>query len=152
MSDAMSCVVDASVMIKLFLQEDLSEAVQQIVDDIVLNAAISTLLIVPDLFFVECANILRSKVRFNGYPPQTAIQAMSYLRELALPTTPTTDLVEDALAIAFVYDLTAYDAVYVALAAQHDLPLLTADARLVQQLHGSQYTLINIKDYLAASL
>jgi predicted nucleic acid-binding protein len=137
-------------MIKLFLQEDLSEAVQQIVDEIVLNAASPTALIVPDLFFVECANILRSKVRFNGYPPQTAIQAMRYLLELALPTTSTADLVEEALAIAFVYDLTAYDAVYVALAAQHGIPLLTADARLVQQLHGTAHELIGIEDYLAA--
>jgi len=146
----MNCVVDASVMIELFLQEDLSEAVQQIVDEIVLNVAGPTPLLVPDLFYVECGNILRSKVRFNGYPPQTAIQAMRYLRELALPTTSTADLVEDALAIAFVYDITAYDAVYVALAAQHGIPLLTADAKLVQQLQGSPYELIGIEDYLAA--
>lgn len=150
MSDNVPCVVDASVMIKLFLQEELSEAVQQIVDDLMLNTASSVALIVPDLFFVECANILRSKVRFNGYPPQTAIQAMRYLRELALSTTPTADLVEDALAIAFVYDISAYDAVYVALAAQRGLPLLTADTRLVQQLQGSPHELIGIEDYLTS--
>jgi len=146
----MNCVVDAGVMIKLFLREELSEAVQQIVDEIVLNAASPTALIVTDLFFVECANILRSKVRFNGYPPQIAIQAMRYLRELALPTTSTADLVEEALAIAFVYDLTAYDGVYIALAARHCIPLLTADAKLVQQLHGSPHELISIEKYLTS--
>jgi len=150
MSDNMTCVVDASVMIKLFLQEELSEAVQRIVDEIVLNAAGPAPLLVPDLFYVECGNILRSKVRFNAYPPQTAIQVMHYLRELVLPTTPTADLVEEALAIAFVYDLTAYDAVYVALAAQHNIPLLTADAKLVQQLQGSPHEIIGIEEYLAA--
>jgi predicted nucleic acid-binding protein len=144
-------VVDATVMTKLFLQEDLSEAVQQIVNDIVVNAVTPATFIVPDLFFVECANILRSKVRFNGYPPQVAIKAMRYLRSLTLPTTPTADLVEEALAIAFVYDLTAYDAVYVALASQHGLPLLTADTRLVERLHGSPYSLIGIEDYLTSS-
>lgn len=142
-------VVDASVLIKLFLQEDQSEAVQQIIDDIYLNHAIPASLIVPDLMFVECANILRTKVRFHGYPPQTAIQAMRYLRALALPTTASADLVEDVLSIAFVYDISAYDAVYVALAGQQHISLITADARLAQQLHGSPYSLISIEDYLS---
>ncbi len=146
-----SCVIDASVLIQIFLQEELSEAVQQIIDDTYLNTAEPVSLIIPDLLFVECANILRSKVRFNGYPPKTALQAMCYLRALALPTTSTADLVEEALAIAFIYDLTAYDAVYVALAAQKSIPLLTADARLVQKLQESPYELISIEDYLATS-
>jgi predicted nucleic acid-binding protein len=143
------CVVDASVMVKLFLQEDLSEDVQQIVDDMYLDAPNPDAFIVPDLFFVECANILRSKVRFNGYPPQTAMQAMRYLQTLALPTTSTADLVEDALAIAFIHNITAYDAVYVALAARQGIPLLTADARLGQQLQGSAHELLSIQDYVS---
>ncbi len=151
MKTCSSCVVDASVVIKIFLQEDLSEEVQQIIDDIYLDTTESATLLVPDLFFVECANILRSKVRFDGYPPQTAVHAMRYLRALAFPTTSTAELVEDALSIAFIHDLTAYDAVYVALAAQKGIPLLTADARLVQKLQGSRYDLISIEDYLTVT-
>lgn len=144
-----SCVIDASVVIKIFLQEDLSEEVQQIIDDIYLDIREPMSLIVPDLFFVECANILRAKVRFNGYPPQTALQAMRYLRGLTIPAISTADLIEDALSIAFIHDITAYDAVYVALAAQHQIPLLTANTRLVQQLQGGPCVLLGIEEYLA---
>ena len=143
------CVIDASVGIKLFLQEEQSEDVQEIFDSY-LDESVPASLCTPDLFFVECANILRSKVRFSGYPPQTAIQAMTYLRALAIPATSTADLVEDALAITCTHEITAYDAVYVALAARKSLPLLTADDRLIRKLQGSAYQLLNIGDYLTS--
>jgi len=151
MKTGFSCVIDASVVIKIFLQEDLSEEVQQIIDDNYLNSAEPASLIVPDLLFVECANILRSKVRFDGYPPKQALEALHYLRSLALPATSNAELIEEALAIALIYEITAYDAIYVALTAQNNIPLLTADARLVQRLQGSPYDLISIEDYLSTS-
>ena len=41
--------------------------------------------------------------------------------------------------IALAYDITAYDACYVALAQQLDAPLITADETLVRKLVGTAY-------------
>ena len=47
-------VVDASVGIKLFVEEEFSEKVQALFDLLAKNPP--TKLFVPDLFYVECAN------------------------------------------------------------------------------------------------
>lgn len=56
------------------------------------------------------------------------------LGQLALLASPAQALAGEALDIALAHDITAYDATYVALAQQLDLPLITADARLVRLL------------------
>jgi predicted nucleic acid-binding protein len=58
---------------------------------------------------------------------------------LALRSVSTADLVAEALVIALAYDVTAYDACYVALAQQIDAPLVTADESLVRKLAGTAY-------------
>jgi len=50
------CVVDASVGIKLFLVEKFSDGVDQLFEQ--LAAEPPARFYVPDLFFVECANVL----------------------------------------------------------------------------------------------
>jgi predicted nucleic acid-binding protein len=92
---------------------------------------------VPDLFFVECANILWKYVRRFGYPADNARQDVADLRALALTTVSTADLLEPALELALTCDITAYDASYAALATQLDLPLITADAPLAGKLRAS---------------
>ena len=92
---------------------------------------------VPDLFYIECANILWKYVQRAGLPPETATAFMADLGTLALSRTPTAELAEDALALALAHHITAYDAAYVALAARLGLPLVTADARLAAAMPGS---------------
>ena len=50
------CVVDASVGIKLFVDEPLSEQAHHLFEKLVLDPPVE--LYVPDLFFIECTNIL----------------------------------------------------------------------------------------------
>jgi predicted nucleic acid-binding protein len=52
----------------------------------------------------------------------------------------------DALRLALEYGISAYDAVYVALAAEERLPLVTADARLVRALAGSPHACLHLDD------
>jgi len=66
---------------------------------------------------------------------------------IKLPTTPTADLMAQALKLAFVYNITAYDACYLALAELHGIPLLTADIRLQNSLKGSHILLLTIAEY-----
>ncbi len=125
------CVVDASLGIKLFLVEPLSDAAH------VLFAHLSddppARLYVPELFFIECANILWKYVRRFGYPAVNAVQDIGDLVRLPLQRVPMTVLAETALAMAVQYGSTAYDSAYVALAQQLGLPLITADEALVRR-------------------
>lgn len=130
-----SCIVDASVGVKLFLVEPDSEAADRLFDELTSNPPVK--FYVPDLFYVECANILWKYTRHFGYPVDSARQDVIDLQRLHLVTVSTADLLVPALDLALAYDLTAYDACYVTLAQQLTLPLITADASLVRKLDSS---------------
>lgn len=132
------CVVDASVGIKLFVKEDLSEMADRLFDRLTNQPPAQ--FYVPDLFYIECTNILWKYVRRFGYNPDQARQDVADLRSLALITVAMADLIEPAMDVALTYDVTAYDASYVALAQQLELPLITADKTLVRKLAGSEMT------------
>lgn len=131
------CVVDASVGIKLFLDEPLSERADALFDH--LSDNLPALLHVPDLFFIECANILWKYVRYHGYPREDALLDVIDLGDLNLRAVPTQELIEAALPIALNLGITAYDASYVALSQKLDLPLVTADEPLARRLAGSEF-------------
>jgi predicted nucleic acid-binding protein len=92
---------------------------------------------VPDLFFIECANILWKYTRRYGYPPEAAQQDVVDLARLPLQSASTADLAEEALVLAVAHEITACDAAYVALARRLSLPLVTADEPLVHRLAGT---------------
>jgi predicted nucleic acid-binding protein len=52
----------------------------------------------------------------------------------------------EALGLALEYGISAFDAVYVALASEEGLPLVTADARLVRALAGSPHSALHLED------
>ena len=129
------CVVDASVGIKLFLVEELSDRADRLFSN--LAGYRPARFYVPDLFYAECANILWKYVRRFGYPADNARQDVADLGSLALLTVSTSDLLESTLELALAYDITAYDACYAALARQLELPLVTADTSMARKLDGS---------------
>lgn len=131
------CVVDASVGIKLFLDEPLSERADALFDH--LSDDLPARLHVPDLFYIECANILWKYVQYHGYPREDALQDVIDLSDLSLRAVPTQDLVEAALPIALDLGITAYDASYVALSQKLDLPLVTADEPLARHLASREF-------------
>jgi predicted nucleic acid-binding protein len=79
-------------------------------------------LLVPDLFYIECTNILWKYTRRLGLPPGDARLFIERLGQLAITAYSTASLMADALDIAMEHGLTAYDAAYVALARQLSLP------------------------------
>ena len=64
------CVVDASVAIKLFVDEESSEQADKLFEQLASDPP--TRFYVPDLLFIECANILWKYVRNYGYPAENA--------------------------------------------------------------------------------
>jgi predicted nucleic acid-binding protein len=131
MTAPFSCVVDASVAVKLYLAEPLAAEAVALFG---LLADPANVFHVPGLFYVECANIFWKYVQ-RGLA--TAIQAsndLASLKALPLQRTPTFDLADDALTLALTHGITAYDACYVALASRQAVPLITADQKLERKL------------------
>jgi len=131
----LACVVDASVGIKLFVDEPLSEQANLLFDGLTLQPP--AVLYVPDLFFIECANILWKYSRRFGRPLEDSLADLADLGQLALHVVSTADLMEQALALASQTGLTAYDACYAALARRLDLPLITADEALFKAISSA---------------
>jgi predicted nucleic acid-binding protein len=123
-----SCVIDASVGMKLVVDESLSDEVAQFITGVIRDGGT---LFVPDLFYVECTNVLWKHVRRFGYPAELAHTHLGILMRLSVKTMPTFPLLDQALTLAMTYGLSAYDACYVALADHLALPLITADVKLV---------------------
>jgi predicted nucleic acid-binding protein len=121
-------VVDASVGIKLFVNEEFSGQAYALFSHLAADPPAE--LYVPDLFYIECANILLKYVRRFGRSLDDAQADLADLNRLALKSTPTADLMEESLSLASEKNLTAYDACYAILARQLDLQLITADKQL----------------------
>ena len=138
-----ACVIDASLGIKLFVLEVGSEKVDRLFNLLTVDPPYN--FFVPDLFYIECANILWKYVKRFGYPAASARQDINDLLALALHSIPTTELAAEALELALEFDLTAYDACYVALARLLELPLLTADVALAMKLGNTEYYLYRIR-------
>ena len=126
------CVVDASVGIKLFVDEPLSEQAHQLFAGLVDDPPAQ--LYAPDLFFIECANILWKYIRRFGRSLAHSQADLADLSNLGLRATSTAELMEEALTLAAQTGLTAYDACYAALARRLELPLVTADDTLFKAI------------------
>ncbi len=122
-------IIDTSVAIKMFYEEEETQNALRIFDAI---AGHSARAMVPDLLFYEFANVLKSKARVPGTDVDAAITT---LHELPWEVVgPTAHLMSNALHIADVYDISVYDAAYVALAIEWDMPLITADKKLQEKV------------------
>lgn len=126
------CVLDASVGIKLFVEEEFSDKVERLFAKLAEDPR--TEIHVPDLFYIECANILLKYTRRFDRPLEDSLADIKDLNNLALQTTSTAELIEDALQLADKKNLTAYDACYAVLAKKLELPLITADAPMANAI------------------
>ena len=137
-------IIDASIGIKLFIEDPLSETVHaffaQLADEPPAR------FYVPDLFYIEIANVLWKYVRWQGLTPSDAHDYIASLGRLALQSFPTSELMGDALTLAIAYQITAYDAAYLALAQRLDLRFLTADAKLVRAVDDPERIVLLVSE------
>jgi predicted nucleic acid-binding protein len=142
------CVIDASVGIKLFLAEPLADRADALFTHLSDNPPAH--FYVPDLFFIECANILWKHVRRFGYPEPVAQQHITDLTTLRLRPVAMQSLAEDALPLAIQYGCSAYDAAYVALATRFALPLVTVDEALLRIFVKTEFDIRYLGNWPAA--
>lgn len=124
--------VDASVTLKLVVQEADSDLAQTLFDH--LTDEVPVILYVPCLLYVECANSLWKYIVRYGYDTSLAQLGLQYITQLNLITVTTRILVQTALELARAYRISAYDAVYLSLSQATGTDLITADDRLVHKL------------------
>jgi predicted nucleic acid-binding protein len=123
-------VLDASVAAKWMLPaggEDLHEEAVEWLERLLGN---QISLVVPDLFWIETSNLIWRAVRIARITKQEGVRALSDLRDRGLETVSSLALLSSALEIAFSYNRSVYDSVYVALAKDRDTLLITADEKL----------------------
>jgi predicted nucleic acid-binding protein len=121
-------VVDASVAVKWVVEEDHSAKAVLLLEFDACHA--------PDHWRAEAVNVLWSKVCYGDLAAADAEERMAILLRAPVIATPIADLMPRAFAIAVARTVTIYGALYVALAETRDIPLVTADERLIRRLSG----------------
>lgn len=139
----MTCVVDASVAVKWFLADEPNGA------EALRLVQRGEVMVAPDLLIVEVCNaswrLLRSgriaRVQLDAIP----IMLPRYFGELV----GLAALAPQAIAVAVGLDHPVYHCFYLALAGMRQLPLVTADTRLLARLAGSPWAAraVHLADY-----
>jgi predicted nucleic acid-binding protein len=137
-------VVDATVGSKLVLPEPGSEKARALFG--ALDNLPGTVLFVPDLFFIECANVVWKHVRRGTCAWEQAAPILRAYEDMTLTTVPTAELYWRAAEIGLQHGISAYDACYVALSEREGVPLVTADDRLIRVLAGTPFKLERLAD------
>ncbi|HEX3600321.1 MAG TPA: type II toxin-antitoxin system VapC family toxin [Lacipirellulaceae bacterium] len=125
-------VIDASALIKLYINEVGSPEVERAV-----KAADSIL--APDLLLAETGNILWKYVHRSELFAADANKVLGDILQMPIQLTASSELIEPALNIAIETNRTVYDSIYLALAIQSASILITADERLVNALATTRY-------------
>jgi predicted nucleic acid-binding protein len=129
-------VVDASVAAKWVLPSAQEKLVSEAVHLLDLNARGETELVVPDLFWAESGNILWKAVRNGRCSRAVAVNGLATLKAHNLITVASAGLLEQAFMIAVAFNCSVYDSLYLALAVEFGVQLVTADEKLVNAVTG----------------
>ena len=129
-------VLDTSVVIKWFSEHgeaELSSALalrQRIIEG-------TLAVIVPDLLFYELANALRFNSHFSAADVTQAVQSVNDMGFDVRPVEP--PVLERAVDSALKFNITVYDAYFLALAQSEGLSLITADYKMAGRMKNSKY-------------
>jgi predicted nucleic acid-binding protein len=115
-------ILDTSVAIAWYLPESFSAGAKRW-QHLMLEGKAE--LQAPSLHYWEFANVLRTRVRRAELDAEIADEIFAL--HLDAPIVPAEPERETVLQIALKYETTVYDAVYLALSLQKDIPLLTAE-------------------------
>lgn len=115
-------IVDASVALKWVLEED---------DSPLARALAARDLAAPDLLWSECANGLWRWVQRGVLSGRVAHERFVALRRAPVALIPAGELLDRALILAIELGHPIYDCVYLALALQRGMQVVSADRRFV---------------------
>jgi predicted nucleic acid-binding protein len=133
-------VIDASVALKWFIQEDGSAEASALLTG-------SDTLIAPDLIIAEVANAGWKAVRSGSMTPEQHDHAASRLAMAFDTLFPLGPLAPRAARISRELDHSAYDCFYLALAETRQATLVTADGRLLKRIRGTRWASVVVDLY-----
>lgn len=135
-------VVDTSVLVKWFLQENHSD------EALLLRDALRDGLVrgaCPDFALVELGNVLRYKFPVGDVDrTKASVRSVTGLGMKVIASSP--GIVSDAIGLAYAHDLAVYDAIFVALARDLGYPLVTADEALIARTAALGFV-VHIRDW-----
>jgi len=134
-------VVDASVVVKWFVEEEYTDAALAVRDAYV-DGAIE--LAAPSLLPYEVVNALRYSGAFDAQELTTVSTALTKYDIDLVPYRKIDGIVETALET----DATAYDAAYVTLAETRGEPLYTTDERLLESVGSSAEHSMHVRSFV----
>ena len=124
-------MIDASVLIKFYVPEILSDRAERLLAKVG-NKDID--LLAPDLIYPEAGNILWKKQRLKELTHSEAEEITDAILSLPLMIEASKSLLPLAVDIAIACGITVYDASYLSLAKVYETTLITADRKLVDVL------------------
>ena len=132
----MNLVIDASVVIKFYVPEILSdkavEALSRVTDgELVLYA--------PDLVYPETGNILWKKQRRRELTSEEVDEIANAIIALPMIIESSKPIIPLAVSIAMHSGITVYDAMYVAVARVYETQMITADKKLTDALAKTEF-------------
>ncbi|MBY5401827.1 type II toxin-antitoxin system VapC family toxin [Rhizobium leguminosarum] len=130
----MPFVVDASVAAAWLLVDEESRTAEEALSFLETEDAL-----VPDLFWHEIRNILLTAERRKRISNEDVLACLMRLTSLPLRTVSSEDHLP-ILRLAGKYQLSAYDAAYLALAVAENVSLATLDARLERAASAESLT------------
>jgi len=130
----LNVVIDASVLIKFYVPEVLSDKASYLLDT-VKEGEFS--LLAPDLIFSETGNILWKKVRLKELTRSEVDEITDAIILLPVRAESSKSLLPLAVGIAMTYGITVYDAMYVALTRIRETRMITADRKLFEKMAGT---------------
>jgi predicted nucleic acid-binding protein len=118
-------VVDASVAIAWLFEDEATPETEAVLDRLSREEAHA-----PGLWELEVTNVLLSAERRDRLSEAASARIVERLRDLPIRLSPSSPRLHDLLEVGRRYGLTSYDAAYLTLAQQLELPLATLDREL----------------------
>lgn len=129
-----SYVLDASVIVKWFSEEEFTEIALKFRSKFI-DRGIE--IIEPDLLLYEIANALRYNKNFYKSDVEEAIKSLVDMEISIL--VPSTKVMNLGAELAYKYNITFYDAFYIALAKTLNILFVTADNRLYEKVKELEF-------------
>lgn len=132
----MNLVIDASVVIKFYVPEILSDNAKEV---LMRTADGKLLLYAPDLVYPETGNILWKKQRRQELTPKEVDEIVDAITALPIIIESSKSVMPLAVSIAMHSGITVYDAMYVAMARIYETQMITADKKLTYALEKTEF-------------
>lgn len=135
-------ILDSSVIAKWFFVENDSDNALIIKENFTKNKISIS---VPLLLYYEINNLLKTAVKKYRIDEQDAIEVYKAFLQLNFVTYSSEFLLQKTLEIAIKYDISSYDATYIALSEYLQIQFLTADQKLLNKVKSK--LVVDLKNY-----